>query len=159
MSFHRWHKAAPKGQGLVEYALILVLVAIVTIIVVALLGEQIQSVFCEALISLGPNAPDVQACAAPHVQCTGDTHATGPITLEAIVTDAQGDSTITHVEFYIDGSLSRNEDSPRYCLGGGGATCNTYNVSSLGSGNHTVTAIAYDNDGNTGQCSVNITVP
>jgi pilus assembly protein Flp/PilA len=34
-----------EGQGLVEYALILVLVAIVVIVVLGLLGEQVSTVF------------------------------------------------------------------------------------------------------------------
>jgi pilus assembly protein Flp/PilA len=37
--------AKEKGQGLVEYALILVLIAIVVIVVVALLGDSITNVF------------------------------------------------------------------------------------------------------------------
>ncbi|HLD93828.1 MAG TPA: Flp family type IVb pilin [Anaerolineales bacterium] len=37
--------AKEKGQGLVEYALILVLVAIVVIVVLALLGTSITNVF------------------------------------------------------------------------------------------------------------------
>jgi pilus assembly protein Flp/PilA len=37
--------AKEKGQGLVEYALILVLVAIVVIVVVTLLGTSITGVF------------------------------------------------------------------------------------------------------------------
>ncbi len=41
-----------KGQGLVEYALILVLVAIVVIVVLALLGPTIQNVFFEILVAL-----------------------------------------------------------------------------------------------------------
>jgi pilus assembly protein Flp/PilA len=39
-----------KGQGLVEYALILVLVAIVVIVVLALLGPAINNIF-EAIIA------------------------------------------------------------------------------------------------------------
>jgi len=34
-----------KGQGLVEYALILVLIAIVVIIVLGLVGDQLQVIF------------------------------------------------------------------------------------------------------------------
>jgi pilus assembly protein Flp/PilA len=34
-----------EGQGLVEYALILVLIAIVVIAVLALLGEQVSTIF------------------------------------------------------------------------------------------------------------------
>lgn len=36
-----------EGQGLVEYALILVLIAIVVIVVLSLLGEQISSIFSQ----------------------------------------------------------------------------------------------------------------
>lgn len=38
-------RARQRGQGLVEYALILVLVAIVLIVVLTLMGRQIQNVF------------------------------------------------------------------------------------------------------------------
>ena len=41
-----------KGQGLVEYALILVLVAIVVIIILALLGPAIGNIFSRIVNSL-----------------------------------------------------------------------------------------------------------
>jgi pilus assembly protein Flp/PilA len=41
-----------KGQGLVEYALILVLVSIVVIIVLALLGPAIGNIFSTIMASL-----------------------------------------------------------------------------------------------------------
>lgn len=41
-----------KGQGLVEYALILVLVAIVVIVVLALLGPAIGDIFSNIMTSL-----------------------------------------------------------------------------------------------------------
>ncbi len=41
-----------KGQGLVEYALILVLVSVVVIIVLALLGPAIGNVFSTIMSSL-----------------------------------------------------------------------------------------------------------
>jgi pilus assembly protein Flp/PilA len=37
--------AKEKGQGLVEYALILVLIAVVVIVVLSIMGEQINNVF------------------------------------------------------------------------------------------------------------------
>ncbi|MFN2148432.1 MAG: pilus assembly protein [Anaerolineales bacterium] len=45
---------APKqsGQGLVEYALILVLVAVVVIVILALLGPAIGNVFSNILINI-----------------------------------------------------------------------------------------------------------
>ena len=42
----------PRGQGLVEYALILVLVAITVIVILALLGPAIGNVFSSILESL-----------------------------------------------------------------------------------------------------------
>jgi pilus assembly protein Flp/PilA len=41
-----------KGQGLVEYALILVLVAIVVIVIVSLLGGSIGNVFSNIIANL-----------------------------------------------------------------------------------------------------------
>ncbi len=42
---HRFHLSRARGQGLVEYALIIALVAVVVIGALLLLGGQIQSVF------------------------------------------------------------------------------------------------------------------
>ena len=35
-----------RGQGMVEYALILVLIAVVVIVLLIVLGNQVQNVFC-----------------------------------------------------------------------------------------------------------------
>jgi pilus assembly protein Flp/PilA len=42
-----------KGQGLVEYALILVLVAIVVVAVLTLLGPQLGNIFSQVVAALG----------------------------------------------------------------------------------------------------------
>ena len=47
------HKKQEKGQGLVEYALILVLVAIVVVVVMALLGPAIGKIFSQVNTALG----------------------------------------------------------------------------------------------------------
>ena len=44
-----------KGQGLVEYALILVLIAIVVIVILTFLGSQVNKTFSE--IGVGLNRP------------------------------------------------------------------------------------------------------
>ena len=41
-----------KGQGMVEYALIIVLVAVVLIVVLALVGDQISNVFSRIISGL-----------------------------------------------------------------------------------------------------------
>jgi pilus assembly protein Flp/PilA len=43
-----------EGQGMVEYALILVLIAVVVIVVLIVLGNQVLNVFCNISGALGP---------------------------------------------------------------------------------------------------------
>jgi len=45
------------GQGLVEYALILVLVAIVVLVILALLGPAIGNVFSNIVAGIGGHVP------------------------------------------------------------------------------------------------------
>ena len=42
-----------QGQGMVEYALILVLIAVVVIAVLIVLGNQVQNVFCNVAGAVG----------------------------------------------------------------------------------------------------------
>jgi len=50
---HRVFNKNEKGQGLVEYALIMVLVAVVSIVVLATMGPGISNVYCEMVTTLG----------------------------------------------------------------------------------------------------------
>lgn len=43
------------GQGLVEYAVIIALIAVVVIVVVAIFGSGVKQAFCEPLIALDPD--------------------------------------------------------------------------------------------------------
>ena len=161
------HDPAQRGQGLVEYALILVLVAVVVIVVAAVLGEQVQDVYCDVVLSLGSGAPTVPACEAPRVTCAGvgnGEHVSGSINMEAVIRDNKGVSSenIPQVRFYIDGTLRHTEYIERYCLGGGGdggVNCNLFSTSSLSSGEHTIRAETTDADGYTGECSITIHKP
>jgi len=67
-----------RGQGLVEYALILVLVAIVVIVVLALLGPAISQVFGDVYCAIqeGPDARPNQHYELQHGRCQirGDGH-------------------------------------------------------------------------------------
>jgi pilus assembly protein Flp/PilA len=49
---HMWLLGNERGQGLVEYALILVLVAVVVIAILALLGPAIGNVFSAILAGI-----------------------------------------------------------------------------------------------------------
>ena len=46
-------KHSQRGQGMVEYALILVLVSIVVIVILLTMGNQIQNVFSNVVAALG----------------------------------------------------------------------------------------------------------
>lgn len=43
-----------RGQAMVEYAVILVLIGVVVMVVLMVLGNQVQNVFCNITGSLGP---------------------------------------------------------------------------------------------------------
>ena len=46
-------RVGQRGQGMVEYALILVLVSIVVIVILLTMGNQIQNVFSNIVAALG----------------------------------------------------------------------------------------------------------
>lgn len=48
-----WLRRPQSGQGMVEYALILVLVSIVVIVILLTMGNQIQNVFSNVVAALG----------------------------------------------------------------------------------------------------------
>ena len=45
-----------EGQGLLEYGLLIVLIAVLLIVLVAILGEQIQQVYCQIAIAMRDGA-------------------------------------------------------------------------------------------------------
>ena len=49
----RGRVAAQRGQGMVEYALILVLVSVVVIVILLTMGNQIENVFSNVVAALG----------------------------------------------------------------------------------------------------------
>jgi pilus assembly protein Flp/PilA len=51
--FHR--QDIERGQGLVEYALILVLVAVAAVAVLAVLGPTVKEPFCKVVVQFDPN--------------------------------------------------------------------------------------------------------
>lgn len=142
-----------RGQGLVEYALVLILVGIVIILILSFLGDRVQKTYCKAVFSLDPNV-EAPFCTALDVNCA--ILSSSPFILEAQVTDSAGENNITYVQFYVDGIASSTENIYHYCLGGGDVSCNAYHGAS---GRHNFAAVAYDADGNTGKCSIDATVP
>jgi pilus assembly protein Flp/PilA len=62
MELSRRRQSLQSGQGLVEYALVLVMVALVVIAVLTVLGPQVGNVFCNVTGSLG-SGPSA-SCAA-----------------------------------------------------------------------------------------------
>ncbi len=156
---HTGRQRSERGQGLVEYALILILVGIVVIIVLTTAGQKIRDIFCDVVLSLDAKAAaNTAACAAPRVTFVINPGAgANQINIEAVIKDNKGSTqpNIVSVAFYIDGSLVTTETTSKYCLGGGTGNCHDY---SLSGGSHTVRAVATDVDGNTGESSASFTV-
>jgi pilus assembly protein Flp/PilA len=68
-------KSLQSGQGLVEYALILTLVAIVVVGVLVMVGPQVNNVFCNVTNSI--NGSPTTSCSsssnnAPNANCSGN---------------------------------------------------------------------------------------
>jgi pilus assembly protein Flp/PilA len=53
VAMHRRLDRRESGQGMVEYALILVLVSIVVIVILLTMGNQIENVFSNVVAALG----------------------------------------------------------------------------------------------------------
>lgn len=150
-----------RGQGLATYALILVLVAVVVIVILTVFGEETRSTYCKIVYAVDPEA-EAPGCDTLEVNCIGPADGstvTSPFTVEAQVTDTQGDNNVEQVVFSLDGSTHNTENVYRYCYGGGDSSCQTQYPSNFGSGEHTITAVAHDADGNTGKCSITFYVP
>jgi parallel beta-helix repeat protein len=67
-----------------------------------------------------------------------------------ILADAGDDLGVTRVEFYIDGELDLTDTAAPYET--------TWHTTYYTEGNHTITAIAYDDNGNTGTATVTVSV-
>lgn len=63
-----------EGQGLVEYALILALVAVVSIVALALVGPAINDVYCDTIVELGGSCDsgEEEAADEPPARIEGD---------------------------------------------------------------------------------------
>ena len=151
------------GQGMVEYAFILVLVSIAVILGLTVFGEETKGVYCDILHAVDSDATCDSGDDEGSLQenCSGLSNGgtiSGNFTLEGVVTDNIGSNDVTNVRFYIDGALYSTEANYRYCLNGGDSSCHPYNSSALSNGTHTFRAVATDAEGNTGSCEVSVTV-
>jgi Flp pilus assembly pilin Flp len=141
-----------RGQGLVEYSLILVLAAVVVIMVLGFFGERIKNFYCEVVLSIAPNI-DAPACNGVNATC--HVKSVSPLQMTASASSLKGEK-ISKVVFFIDDRPYNTEYYVEYCLQGGDGPCDTYTGPR---GKHTFTAVAYDAAGNSGKCSATVTVP
>ncbi len=149
------HRTLERGQGLVEYALILMLAAMVVIVVLVFFGDRVRNFYCEAVMSISPDI-DAPACNQLSVSCNLISTSGKNVYMEAAVTDNQGVNDVKTVKWYDNGNYVRTELWVKYCLGSGDNPCLPYTASS---GTHNFSAVAIDAEGHTGQCSRAVTVP
>ena len=146
------------GQGLVEYSLLLIFIAIIVIVVMVVLGQTIKEQYCHLMVGLAPLTDPTDICVTPMISLF--VHEKGPthLNLEAEVFDPDGDpgdpyGAIDRVEFYIDdadGSPVQTDYLHKYCLSGNtpGMPCKNFDTSGLSPGDHIFIVIVYDTDGN-----------
>jgi len=168
MILHRFHLVRDEGgQGLTEYAFILVLVALVILGILSFVGQAVAEQFCVLVSELSPSADLSSTCSKPIVGLGPVDQGPGYLNLEVDVFDPDGDpddpyAAIAKVEFYIDdtgGAPVHTEYFYRYCLGNNSGLnpCNNYNTSGLSAGPHTVFVLVYDTDGNIGRMRYSFT--
>jgi pilus assembly protein Flp/PilA len=87
-----------EGQGLVEYALVLVLIAIVILVVLGLVGEEVRCVFAKTVAGLGGQT---LTCSGTEYVVNGFGVSVGGGPAECTVT-----ATNVEVTVYIDGELA-----------------------------------------------------
>jgi pilus assembly protein Flp/PilA len=160
-----------EGQGLVEYALILVLVAIVVIAILTLFGQAVANTYCGVVYTLHSGSKPVKICKAPIVTCVA-TNTSSTFAVEAKVMDPDAPAPATPgnynsqgmiVQFYVndqtqlrDGDFLDYEDDYNYCFKAGAGACTGASKPSEVRSGDTVKAIATDRDGNKGTCSVTV---
>ena len=149
------HRILERGQGLVEYALILVLAAIVVVLVLGLFGERIRNFYCEVVLSIAPDM-DAPACNQINVSCHLSSKVGNNIYMDAVVVDKAGKDDVKTVDWYDNGKYVRTEYNVKYCLGSGDGQCAPYAATN---GSHKFSAIVKDAEGHTGSCSRTVTVP
>jgi Flp pilus assembly pilin Flp len=147
-------RAIERGQGLVEYGLIIMLAGIVVIVGLAMFGDKIQRLYCEIVLSI---APDIDAPACNRIDVSCNVVSSSPFRLEAQVSDNAGDDDdITKVVFSVDGKPYNTEYHYKYCLQGGDGPCSNYTGAK---GKHKFSAVATDAEGYTGSCTIETTLP
>jgi pilus assembly protein Flp/PilA len=153
-----------EGQGLVEYALILVLVTLVVIAVLTLFGRTIAQTYCSVVYQLNPGSAAVKVCNTPVLTCQANGHNTNNFSLhvDVIDGDAPDPKAVVRVEFFRDGDTTpfRTDSSKEYCFPSGSTLpCDKIAGSGVSQSDvegRTITAIGYDVDGHTGQCTATV---
>jgi len=168
MLCHRFFPSQEEGgQGLIEYSLILTLVAVVVMTAVAFFGQSLMNAYCQISLEFSVATDLSSPCSTPTIKPVVNAQGPNTINVEAVIHDPDGNpddpySTIDRVEFYIDdiaGSPVQIEYIHRYCLSGNppNAPCGNYHTNGLSSGEHTVIILVYDDDGNVGRSQIDFT--
>ena len=155
-----------EGQGLVEYSLILLMVAVATVVAVAFFGLSVKNTYCGIMNEL-PFTDSPENCGASVVKPLVIAEGPNNLNLEADINDPDADpgdpyGRVNRVEFYIDSMGSspvQIEHHHKYCLSGNssGQPCSSFDTSGLQAGDHDVTIKVIFNDGSTGTATYTYT--
>ena len=148
-----------EGQGLVEYSLILLMVAVATVAALGFFGHSVKDTYCGIMNEL-PFGGSPEDCGVSVVKPLVIAEGPNNLNLEADINDPDADpddpyGRVNRVEFYIDSMGSspvQIEHHHKYCLSGNasGQPCHNFDTSGLQAGDHIVTIKVLFNDGSTG---------
>ena len=80
MFFHRLILGRKEGgQGLVEYSLILILIAMVVFMSLVFFGQSVRDAYCQIIIGLAPLTDPSEACSEPIVTSKTPQSGTKPL--------------------------------------------------------------------------------
>lgn len=52
----KWFELEERGQGLIEYGMIIIIIAILLLVLIWFLGEEIKEIYCEIILALRDGA-------------------------------------------------------------------------------------------------------
>jgi pilus assembly protein Flp/PilA len=158
-TYRRSRRSWERGAGLVEYALIMVLVSVIVIGALTVVGNRVSLIYCDVATKLTNKRPLISVCSAPSVTIVlVNGSAAHTIRLHAEVVDDKGlGANIQSVKIYVNGSLHDTELLDWYCLGGGDQPCSDFTVTP--GTTYTFHAVALDADNFTGDDTLVYTAP
>lgn len=126
MTMHRRGQRKQRGQGLIEYTMVLALIALLVLGAFALYGDKLGDTWCRlaVILSAVSDSPPPASCTKPVITWRIGPAPPGQLNLEAMVLDPDKPANMTlsddiDVSFLRNDMFLQRDEAERFCLGGG----------------------------------------